>query len=69
MPMKTFTFPIPKRLRERLQAESIRTGAPASEIIRRALDAWLPNSEEMISVNGSSGRPIAELPTKQSRDK
>lgn len=42
---KTLNFPLPRELRERLEAESERTGAPLAEITRRALDAYLSTPE------------------------
>ena len=45
---KTLNFPIPKDLRERLEAESKKTGAPLAEITRRALDSYLASRESSI---------------------
>jgi predicted DNA-binding protein len=38
---KTFNFTIPDSLKERLEAESARTGASLAELTRRALERYL----------------------------
>jgi predicted DNA-binding protein len=43
--MRNFNFKIPDPLDNRLKAESERTGASFSEIIRRALDEYLERRE------------------------
>ena len=51
--MKTFTFPIPDDLRELLDAESGKTGAPLAEITRRALRAYLVPTANSIRMDQS----------------
>ena len=43
--MRNFNFKIPTQLDERLKAESERTGAKLSEIVRRAIDEYLEDRE------------------------
>jgi predicted DNA-binding protein len=44
--MRNFNFIIPPDLDTRLKAESERTGAPMSEIIRRAVRDYLEESDK-----------------------
>ena len=44
--MKRTNFYFPEELLARLAAESKASGVPMSEIMRRALDAWLKTKEE-----------------------
>lgn len=44
--MKAITHHLTEQQIERLQAESKRTGLPVSELIRRAIDAWLDKVEK-----------------------
>ena len=55
--MKLRSYKMPDELIARLEAESDRTGAPKSEIIRRAIVAYLSKSDKpRRSKNASEGR-------------
>lgn len=58
-------FRLPEDLRKRLDAESERTGAPATEIIRRALARYLSEREERHRKNPD---PTASLYKRNSHD-
>ena len=45
--MKRTNFYFPQEMLDRLQKESTKSGVPMSEIIRRAVDAWLKAKEAL----------------------
>jgi metal-responsive CopG/Arc/MetJ family transcriptional regulator len=51
MRMRMTSYTMPEDLIERLDAEHRRSGAPKSEIVRRALDGYLARREHTITTN------------------
>ena len=65
--MRNFNFQIDSDLDARLKAYSEATGVPMSEIIRRAIDSWIPGTRFEEVVMGSRGNPIASFPAPLTR--
>jgi predicted DNA-binding protein len=54
--MRIMSMKIPQPLRERLEAESLRTGLGFSEILRRAIDEHLERRERAAATQPKKGQ-------------